>query len=89
MSNPKATDLMSREEMIDILIEDRFWEWIYGRNTDGLEEALVTGWVGFEQYTDEELIEALEGVDIQECKRLIEINAGKRRPTTEEGSDPF
>lgn len=51
---------MTREEKIEILIEDRFWEWIYARCIDGLEDALHEGLKGFDDYTDEELDDALD-----------------------------
>lgn len=54
---------MTRNEMINALIEDRLTDWVYARNTDGLEEILLTGWKGYEDYTDLELKEAFEELD--------------------------
>ncbi len=68
---------MKRQQMIEILIENRFGEWIYARCTDSLEEVLRIGWRGFDEYTNRELKEALEDVDIKECQKLIE--QGHRR----------
>lgn len=68
---------MNRQEMIEILIEDRFEDWIYARNTDGLEDTLRYGWKGLDDCTDKELKEALEDVDIKECKELIKQGVRK------------
>lgn len=73
---------MTRQEMVDILVEDRFWDWIYARNTDGLDEVLRVGWKGFDEYSNKELAEALEEVDVEECKKLIEFR-------TERGGEDF
>ncbi len=64
---------MTREEMIEILVEDRFWEWIYARNTDGLADTLKAGFIGYEDYTDEQLAEALEemGDRVDEVKEML------------------
>ena len=53
---------MTREEMIEILIEDRINDWVRASNTDGLEEILVVGWEGYENYTFHELQEAIEAL---------------------------
>lgn len=65
---------MTREEKIEILIEDKFWEWIYARNTDGLEDWLHIGFKGFDDFTDQELDDALDNIGeekIEEIKGMI------------------
>jgi len=54
---------MTRDEIITILIEDRFNEWIYARCPDGLEHILEFGWKGYDNFTDEELYEAFNELD--------------------------
>lgn len=49
---------MSREEMIDILIKDHINDWVHAQNHEGLEEHLYVGWVGYEGWTDKEIIDA-------------------------------
>lgn len=51
-------EIMTREVMINLLIEDRINEWVYARCYDGLEEILYVGWTGYTSYTDQELQEA-------------------------------
>lgn len=51
---------MNRNEIISLLIEDRIGDWVHAHNTDGLEEVLVLGWKGYENYTNQELQEAFE-----------------------------
>lgn len=51
---------MTRDEMIELLIEDRINEWVHARMHEGLEEVLFSGWKGYDEYTDEELDEAFE-----------------------------
>ena len=46
---------MKREEMIDLIIEDRINEWVHARCYEGLEEILYVGWTGYTSYTDQEL----------------------------------
>lgn len=53
---------MDREEMIEILIQDRIWDWVYAQNTDGLREALRVGYEGWENYTTQELSDAIERI---------------------------
>jgi hypothetical protein len=49
---------MTREEIIELLIEDRINEWVHARCYDGLKEILYAGWTGYTSYTDQELQEA-------------------------------
>lgn len=75
---------MSREQMIELLIEDRMLEWVYAGNDDGLRETLSTGFVGFENYSDKELKEALERLGdgmVEELQGMVEAN--KNRPELE------
>ncbi len=51
---------MTRNEIIELLIEDRINEWVHARCDEGLEEILYSGWKGFDDYTDQELQEAFE-----------------------------
>lgn len=48
---------MTREEIIDLLIEDCINEWVHAHCYDGLEDVLYFGWKGFNDYTDQELEE--------------------------------
>lgn len=67
---------MTREEKIQILIEDRFWDWVYARNYDGLEEMLQIGFKGYDEFTDQELDDALEEIEekIEEIKGMLAKN---------------
>lgn len=51
---------MSREEMIEVLIQDRLNDWVFASNCDGLEDVLWEGWKGYGKYTDNELKEEIE-----------------------------
>lgn len=51
---------MNREEMIDILIQDRINEWVHAKCHETLEEFLYIGWKGYEDYSNEELYDAFE-----------------------------
>lgn len=65
---------MTKEEKIEILIEDKFWEWIYARCTDSLEDLLHEGFKGFDNYTDQELDDALDEIGeekIEEIKGMV------------------
>lgn len=65
---------MTRKEMIELLIQARIWECIYARNYDGLKEILLTGFVGLENFTDDELQKMLsefDGDTIQELKEMV------------------
>lgn len=70
---------MTREEKIEILIEDRIWEWVYAYCLNGLKDMLRVGFKGFDNYTNKELDEALGEIKdrIGEIKRLL-----KRKPPT-------
>lgn len=46
--------------MIEKLVEDRFCDWVWARGYSGLEDALRMGLKGFEEYTDDELKEAVD-----------------------------
>lgn len=54
---------MKRDEIIDFLIEDKINEWVHARCYEGLEIILYDGWMGFGDYTDEELREAFGDLD--------------------------
>ncbi len=63
---------MTRDEMIDVLIEDRITDWVYAQNTDGLEEMLFCcNWKAYDNYTDDELKEALEFLDEDQIKYYL------------------
>lgn len=71
---------MSRKEMIELLIEDRIWEWVYAGDHEGLREMLTTGFVGFDNYTDKKLKKTLSEFDyfrIKELKEMVETNKRK------------
>ena len=51
---------MKKEEMIELLVEDRINEWVHARCHEGLEDILYSGWRGYNNYTDQELNEAFE-----------------------------
>ncbi len=53
-------EYMTRDEIIDLLIEDRINEWIHAAMHEGLKEALYVGWKGFDDYTDQELYDEFE-----------------------------
>ena len=61
-----------REQIIERLVEDRFCDWVWARNYEGLEDALRLGIKGFENYTDKELKKADE-----ECCRKISKGGGR------------
>lgn len=51
---------MTREQLIEILIQDRLTCYVYARNTDMLRELLIYGFKGFDSYTHQELLEEVE-----------------------------
>ncbi len=75
---------MDRKEMIFKLIADCLSDWVFASNYDGLVFYLKNGFKGFENYTDQELIDACaeildENIDFplkikQEIKEAIEIS---------------
>ena len=70
---------MTRDEMIEVLIEDKFSEWIYAGCTDSLEEMLLFGWKGLEDYTDQELKETIEEMFTQkQVKEYLESSNQRR-----------
>lgn len=67
---------MTRDEMINILVEDKLTDWIYARNTEGLTWVLEMGWKGFEDYTNKELKEMIEHMfDEEQVRDLLESSA--------------
>lgn len=68
---------MSREEMIEILIEDRLWDWVYARNSDGLEDWLRMGFKGFDDLTNKELKCAFS--ELEEQGRVGEVKKMLKR----------
>ncbi len=63
---PNKTRKYTREQMIDFLIKDKFWDWIFARNTDGLINMLEVGFEGYNNLTDKELEENINYVDVEE-----------------------
>lgn len=63
---------MNREEMINMLVEDRLTSWVYIQDTFAMEEALRFGWKGFDDYTNDELKAAVSEFDAEEIKELRE-----------------
>lgn len=72
---------MIREKMIEVLIENRLTEWVFAGCTDSLEELLMFGWKGYEDYTDEELKEAIE--DYLEPKQVKNYLKSRNRRLNE------
>ena len=60
---------MTRDEMIEILIEDRLSEWVYAQMTDGFVDMLRRGWKGYDEYTDKELQDLLNSYEF-DSKRI-------------------
>lgn len=56
----------TREQMIDLLIKDKIWDWIFARNDDELIHMLEFGFGGYSNFTDKELKEKIEYVDVEE-----------------------
>ncbi len=54
---------MTRDEIIDVLIEERISYWVFARCYEDLEDVLFDGWKGFNDYTDDELAECLYNVE--------------------------
>lgn len=48
---------MTRNEIIDVLIQERISYWVFARCYEDLEDVLFDGWKGFNDYTDDELAE--------------------------------
>jgi len=89
---------MTREEMIEILIEDRLTDWVFAHNYYELEILLWEGWKGYSQYSDEELLEEIEmhlgQNDIEELQNQIKLRKGEYRKREEDEKkgiikDPF
>lgn len=49
---------MTRDMMIDILVQDKIHDWVCCENTDGLEDMLCEGCAGFFNWSTKELEEA-------------------------------
>ncbi len=77
---------LTRQEMIEILIEDRMWDWVYARNYEGLKDMLTIGFNGFENYTDDELKEEIGWIEgkIGEIKEML-----KRKESEKYENEPF
>ena len=54
---------MTRVEMIDRLMADDYRMIIQERNTSYLRDILLTGFRGYDNYTDDELLEELDSID--------------------------
>ena len=89
---------MTRDEMIEILIEDRLTDWVFAHNYEGLEEVLWEGWKGYGKYTDAELKEEIEmhlgQDDIEELQNQIKWRKEEDRKREEDEKkgiikDPF
>lgn len=68
---------MTRGKIIDVLTEDRLTDWVYAQNTDGLEEMLMVGWKDYEDYSDQELKEALESLDEDQIKDYLQASKAR------------
>lgn len=64
---------MTRQEKIEILIRDRIWDWVDAHNIDSLAEWLTIGFKGFDNFTDQELDEAIEEIEdkVEEIKEML------------------
>lgn len=67
---------MTREEIIEILIEDKINDWVHAKNHDELEIILTIGWKGYKNSTNQELDEAIEmlvehNFDKETAKKII------------------
>lgn len=69
---------MTRQEMIDVLVERQIDFWIDGGNgEEELEGILLYGWKGYEKYTKEELKCQIEGEGLEQ-NEIEEHLAGSR-----------
>lgn len=59
--------------MIEILIKDKVWEWVYAQMTECLEDTLYFGFPGFNSYSDAELKEAIEFLGNEQIKEIEEM----------------
>jgi hypothetical protein len=67
---------MTRQKMIDVLVELQIALWSGGGTTlEELEMLVLYGWKGYEDYTDEEIKEAFEGENLtsKEIKEYLEM----------------
>lgn len=64
---------MKRNEIIEILIEDRIWDWVYAGNSEGLEEVLYAGFTGFKDYSDKELEQSINDIDKETLKEIMKM----------------
>lgn len=90
---------MTREEMIEVLIEDRLSEWVFASCYETLEELLWAGFKGYGEYTNDELLEEIElrGLkpeDIEQLQGQLEWRREESRKRAEDEKkgiykDPF
>ncbi len=71
---------MTRQEMIDVLIEDRLTEWVFAGNYNSLEYALCDGWKGYDEYTDAELKKEIEmQFEPDDVTELLASSKGRKK----------
>lgn len=89
--NKNIIDTLTKDEMIQILIEDRLTEWVFASNYNTLEDFLLFGWSngknGYESYTEAELKEELEEFDEEQIKDYLESRKKRINEQDAEGGD--
>jgi hypothetical protein len=87
---------LTREEMIEVLVEDRLSEWVFASNYGTLEELLWAGFKGYGEYTNDELLEEIElrGLDIEQLQAQLKWRMEEDRKREEDEKkgiykDPF
>lgn len=64
---------MTRDEMINVLIEHKITDWVYCGMTDMLEEFLLfCAWKPLDSYTDKELTNEVESFGEEQIKEYLE-----------------
>jgi len=83
---------MTKNEMIDLLIMDRICDWIFARNYDPLKDILLEGFKGYEEYTNEELKDAVENFDdeeLEDLKGMLKLEENRSNEVLSKLQDPF
>ncbi|KKQ89243.1 MAG: hypothetical protein UT12_C0019G0012 [Candidatus Curtissbacteria bacterium GW2011_GWC2_38_9] len=61
--------------MLDIIVQDKIDYWVHAHCTDDLEETLLWGWKGLDDYSDTELRQMIdEQFDLEQVKENLKCS---------------
>ena len=84
---------MTRDQIIQILVEERLTEWVYANNTVPLDDILYYGCKSYDNYTDDELKKEIDEFD-EEMIKEYQLSIERRLTAERENkgvanSNPF